>query len=271
MRSRRKQLSQQACPLSNPKIDIIPENDHLVGVCFCEYCKCGKHICTKNRHRTSQYLSDSFSTSYSRQYQRMKFDTPYIVHPTPYQPNTQKMDFVTTNSAHFPAYPAKPVERRKPASQIRSKTSLFSTTAYNYHYPNWGKQEINYEKGWHAPVRSTEIPFRGETSYSRQFLKLDLKKAKDLDPKKFTACQTKISISPKAEFNPRTTYNELMVDYSKNKMNTHVRIEVPKPVFTPSTPNQYITSMDRSYKPSTASYIDPRKMKLRLMSRGSVS
>lgn len=261
----------RACPLNNPDIDIIPENNHLVGICLCQFCNCGKHICPKNRHLTAKYLADSFDTSYSRHFQRANFDVPYHIHPIKYRPNRQKMDFTTTNSLQYKNPKARPPHLSTESSSAPLKTSLLTTTAYSYHYPNWGKQKVNYEKGWHAPVRSVEIPFRGDSSYSREYLKIDLKKVTNFDPKKFSACQSHISISPKGSFNPHTTYSEKMRDYSKTRLNTHIKVSSPKVISTPATVNHYITSSDRFFKPMSASSIDPRKLRIALLSRGSIS
>lgn len=271
MKQKKSRKLSNACPLDNPKLDIVPESSHLAGVCLCQFCKCGKHICTKDRHLQAQYLSDSFNTSYESHYTKMHFDVPYIVHPKPYHKNTQKMDFVTTNSIHYQPYSLQKEEKQKVNSFAPAKNTLLSTTAYSYYYPDWGKNEILYEKGWHAPVRSVEIPFRGETSYSKEFKKIDHSRVQSIDPKKFQACQSHISISPKDSFNPRTTYKEKMKDYSQTKMNTHVKVLTPKAHMTPAINNHYVTSTDRFFKPSTNSYIDPRKLRLSLLSRSSIS
>ena len=159
MKLKRHKRSNTECPLNNPNIGIIPENDHLVGNCLCQFCKCGNHICPKNRHLKNQYLSDSFQTSYSRHFKKACFDVPYKVHPIPYRPNTKKMDFTTTNSIEYKPYPVSTPNAKPGSSYSPIKTSLFSTTAYSYDFPNWGIHKINYEKGWHAPVRSTESHF----------------------------------------------------------------------------------------------------------------
>ena len=270
MKSKRLKIT-KACPLNNDSIDIVPENNHLVGICLCQFCTCGKHICTKNRHHTSKYLSDSFSTKYKLDYQKANFDVPYIVHPKPYHPNTQKMDFQTTNSLEFKIPKSLGSKPKSGDNFSQAKQILFSTTSHNYDYPNWGKNDINYEKEWHRPVRSIEIPFRGESSYSRQFKKQDLDKAKNVDPKKFSACQSKISITPKGSFNPRTTYNEKMHDYSKTNLNTHIKVMTPKAKITKATMNHFRTSSERFYNASRASSIDPRSLRITLLSRSSVS
>ena len=259
------------CPLTNPNIDIIPENNHLVGICLCQFCTCGKHICPKNRHLSSHYLHDSFDTSYSRSFRKTVTEAPYKPRAIKYKPNRQKMDFATTNSINY--QPRAPIVKQVPlgSSYSPAKTTLLSTTAYSYYYPDWGKQKINYEKVWHAPVRSVDIPFRGETSYSREYSKIDLNKVTNFDPKKFAACQSHISISPKAAFNPHTTYSEKMQDYSHTRLNTHVKVKSPMAVATPATATHYQTSTERFFKPTSASYLDPRKVRLSLLSRGSIS
>jgi hypothetical protein len=180
------------------------------------------------------------------------------------------MDFITTNSIQFKSPKQLELKTRPSESFAQAKTALLKTTSHNYHYPDWGKNEINYEKGWHPPVRSVEIPFRGQTSYSRQFIKLDLEKAKNADPKKFSACQSKISITPKGSFNPRTTYKEKMHDYSKTNLNTHIKVTTPKAKITKATPNHFRTSSDRFYNSSRSSSIDPRSLRLTLLSRSSI-
>lgn len=270
MKSKRLKVSKNTCPLENQSIDIVPENNHLVGLCLCQFCKCGKHICTKNRHLNAQYLSDSFNTSYSRDYKPSRFDVPYIVNPHPYRPNNQKMDFVTTNSVQYKSPTPIDTNLQQEPKTPKARNILIGTTTNSYYFPNWGKNEINYEKGWHPPVRSVEIPFRGETSYSRQFIKPDMEKSKNADPRKFSACQSKISITPKDSFNPRTTYKEKMHDYSKTNLNTHIKVLTPKAKVTRATPNHFRTSSDRFYSTRKTTNIDPRSMRLALLSRGSI-
>ena len=38
-----------ACPLGNPNLGIILENDHQVGICPCYLCSCGRHNCSPTR------------------------------------------------------------------------------------------------------------------------------------------------------------------------------------------------------------------------------
>ena len=155
----RKKAQPNTCPLSDPNLGIIPENDHRVGLCLCRFCTCNTHICKANKP-PGPYLSSTFSTKYKREYRSKDFDVSLRGEPQRYTPNTQKMDFVTSNSQFYS--PIKPEKRKMtPTIPRRTQRELLERTSYANDYPNWGPYMVVREKTWHPPVRLTDIPFSG--------------------------------------------------------------------------------------------------------------
>ena len=142
-------LKQQAknnknqCPLSDPSIGIISENDHRVGLCLCRYCDCGTHKCYKET--INFYPKSTFSTKYQHDYQKNQFDVPLKVEQTRYRPNTAKMDLTTTNQIEYKQCPPTP-EVSKSISLSPHKKEITKITAYASDYPDWGPIKVNYEK-----------------------------------------------------------------------------------------------------------------------------
>ena len=78
----------KSCPLGDPEIGIITENDHRVGLCLCKYCICGKHLCPSLPPRS--YLP--YRSNYQVNYSPKKFDKPLRMPRTLYKRNALKMD-----------------------------------------------------------------------------------------------------------------------------------------------------------------------------------
>ena len=120
------------CPLSDPSVGIVSENDHKVGLCLCRYCDCGEHNCPV-LDKNEIYLKSSFKSIYQQEYKKASFDSPLKPQQKLYRPNNMKMDLQTTN-------------------QIEYK-------------PN----RISPKKNEERPIESNKATFRGYSQYVNDF------------------------------------------------------------------------------------------------------
>lgn len=125
------------CPLSDPEIGIISENDHRVGNCLCEHCTCGIHRCPYYKPRS--YLP--YVSNYRANYSPKPFDRPLKQPEKSYIPSQQKMDLNTTNHTDFVAYSLPNKILKKPVRQTR-RLEMVSKSAYNSDFANWGAYSI---------------------------------------------------------------------------------------------------------------------------------
>ena len=95
------------CPVSDPSLRIISENDHRVGMCICKFCECGQHICP-NPLIKELYPSSTFTSKYKADYKKGDFDLPLKPEPKAYRPSTFKMDLRTTNQEDFKPFSVSP-------------------------------------------------------------------------------------------------------------------------------------------------------------------
>jgi hypothetical protein len=258
--------SKEECPLSDPSIGIISENDHRVGLCLCRYCECGSHQCS--RFSDNICPRSSFSTKYQHDYQKNAFDVPLRIESRLYKPNTAKMDLTTTNQIEYQARAPTP-EVTKPFSISPNKQDISKITAYASDYPDWGPVKVNHEKRWHPPVRSVEIPFQGKSSYKGHFTdfqqaQVDMYKS---DITQFKAFGSKFSLAPKEKFNTTTTYSEKMKDFSGNDLNSKVVTRAAPLTPTPAMTNHFKTTFQDCFKHAPPASKDPRQIRFNLQSQ----
>jgi len=259
----------RTCPLSDPSIGIVSENDHKVGLCLCRFCTCSKHVCPYLEH-SDLYLKSAFKSTYSNEFKKSGFDKPIRVEPKLYQPNKQKMDLTTTNNAEYKPFSVPPQEQKGVRYSKPKPFTVSGESSYSNQFPNWGPYYVNYEKRWHPPVRSTELRFQGDSSYRNSFLSLSQEQIKHTKTNfsTFSALGSKFSLGPKVGMDAKTTYAEKMQNYNGTNLNYRVKVKAPK-VNNPSTPKDHFkTSTGNFFKTFTPQTKDPRMFRHQLMSRG---
>jgi STOP protein len=258
------------CPLSDPSIDIVPTNYHLVGNCLCSFCTCGKHLCPRMNIK-DPYPKGTFTTKYMSEYKNIKFDVPVKPEPKLYYPNKQKMDLLTSNQDDYKSLKLKPTSPIKPNDYTSpKKPSLSNITANSYNFPNWGANNIGHEKRWDPPLRTTELPFKGQSSYGRSYspvLPADTMPYQT-DYSKSTPYQTRLSLGPKARLDDRTTYSEKMKDFSSTQFNARIKVKPAKAEAFHASPSHFSTTANAFYKVPDPK-IDPRQLRILLQSRGN--
>lgn len=266
---RLKQSKKRQCPLYDPNIGIISENDHRVGLCLCRFCDCGEHTCSKNVNPNAK---STFNTKYMIDYKESQFDVPLKTEPKRYRPNTAKMDLVTTNQIEFQKrVPTPEVSRTISASPYRG--DLAKVTAYSSDYPDWGPVSVSREKTWHPPVRSVDLEFRGHSSYKKAFKsfeksKIDLYKT---EISTLNAFHSKFSLAPKERLSMQTTYSEKMKNFSGEGLNGRVIVKATPMTPVPATNGHFTTTFQDSFKPSTPECKDPRRLRYTFQSQNSRS
>lgn len=254
------------CPLSDPSIGIISENDHKVGLCLCKYCDCGLHKCSSRY--SNLYPKSAYSSKYQHDYQRSQFDVPLKADPKLYIRNTAKMDLTTTNQVEY--------QRRAPTPEVSrsftlspQKKEIAKITAYASDYPDWGPTLVNHEKTWHPPVRSVDLTFAGKSSYKGQFHEFDQSQI-DLYRTEITQANpsgSTFALAPKDRLYDKTTYSEKMKDYSTSGLNSIVCVRASPMTPTPATPVHFRTTFQEHYKSHTPVSKDPRQLRHNMQSQ----
>ena len=289
----------RVCPLNDPSIGIISENDHRVGLCLCRFCDCGNHKCSKNVNPNAR---STFNTNYMLDHKPVEnYSKDLINNSQPkaesnkssssmtskpesnlyksimsplrperklYHPNTSKMDLLTTNQIEYQKrIPTPEVTRISSASPYRSEACKIS--AYAADYPDWGPVKVSREKNWHPPVRSVDLSFVGCSSYKDKFqspdpVQVDMYKT---SYSTLAAFQSKFSLAPKDKMNGKTTYAEKMKDFGGNGLNSRVVVR-PAPMTPSFNGNKnFTTTFKDSFKPATPSSKDPRRLRYGLMEK----
>ena len=251
--------------MSDPSIGIISENDHRVGLCLCKFCECGEHNCP-NPLVKGMYPHSTFTSKYQADYQRASFDLSLKTEHKVYMPNTQKMDLRTTNQEDFKPFSVSPKKRSPHQFPQSNNFGSPMRSAYSSEFVNWGPNNIQVEKRFQPPLRSQEIPFRGESSYQKSFA--------DIDPRRIELYKTNIAdigavnstiaLGPKEPQKLQTTYGEQMLDFSKSGLNKIIRVSGEVNGLFPSCPPHFQTTSQNFYQNKLPESKDPRKVRLAL-------
>ena len=161
-----------SCPLSNPDLGIVSEQDHFNNQCICHLCTCQRHLCPNNR--TKFQLQSTFVSHYKRQFARFKTPAPPQRPPTlQHRPTTQKMDLTTTNMELYKhtGSDAKLARARAPErpKTTRSCPRFVGQSQYKNDFLNWGPHYPATTKRPVHPVHAPDLQFRPQTTYTDQF------------------------------------------------------------------------------------------------------
>ena len=257
--------SRDNCPVSDPSLGIISENDHRVGLCLCKFCECGEHTCP-NPLIKGLYPHSTFTSKYQSDYQRGSFDVPLKSEPKVYMPNTLKMDFRTTHQEDFKPFSVSPKKRSPHEFPQTNQIGLPMRSAYSSEFVDWGPNNIQVEKRFQPLLRSQEIPFRGQSSYQNSF--------RDIDPRKIDLYKTNIAdigavnstiaLGPREPQKMQTTYGEKMQDFSKSGLNKIIKVNGEVNGLFPSCAPHFQTTSQNFYQNKLPESKDPRKVRLAL-------
>ena len=146
------------CVLLDPEVGIICENDHKVGLCLCQFCSCGQHVCPAQSFRPALPTRSLYRTEFVPKRVTL---TPKAAPPLRVR-RSHKMDLATTHSQDFVPH-AVSAHPRRVAPTLSQTLPMVTSSSYSREYKDWGTSPVQVEKHWHPPVHS--IPFAGESSY----------------------------------------------------------------------------------------------------------
>ena len=234
-----------------------------------------KELNNNSRTKPESLKSSSSAVSKSESVAYKSMMSPLKPEQKLYRPNTSKMDLVTTNQVEYQKrVPTPEVTRVSPASPFRSESNKI--TAYAADYPDWGPVRVSREKTWHPPVRSVDLSFIGSSSYKDKFqspdpAQVDMYKTSYTT---FSAFQSKFSLAPKDKCAGNTTYGEKMKNFNEPALNSRVVVRPAPMTPTPATNSHFLTTFKDSFKPTTPTLKDPRRLRYGLMEKrrnGSVN
>ena len=217
--------AKEFCPVSDPDLGLISENDHRVGLCICRFCTCSEHICPSVMPR-EPYLKSTLYSKYQDEYKKKPFDSNLCPSGRRYYPNTQRMELKTTagNDYTLKELPKRVKKEERPSPV---KTRLNNITSKGNDYPNWGITGSLIEKTWHPPVRSTEIPFYGSSSYRDNYTTASVSTLGfSMDNYSgFSANLDTIPLGTSGVWDKKTTYKSSMKDFSRQQLSQRVRVK----------------------------------------------
>lgn len=259
-------FKKRTCPLSDPSIGIVSENDHKVGLCLCRFCDCGEHTCPLlSKHEI--YPKSAFRSSYMKDFQKSSFDSPLKPQQKLFRPNTHKMDLTTSHQVDYRPISISPVKKEE-VHYDNNKPKFMAGSQYANDFPNWGGNTVTHEKRWYAPLRSTEIPFGGKSTYKETYITHDPESIEKFhtDISQLKASKSNISFAPKDKFDGQTTYAHNMRDYSHNGLNSKVIVVAQKPIDA-KAPQIHFKTTNSNYFTRPRNHPNPRLYKLQLISR----
>ena len=261
---KRPQDNNVKCPLDDPNLGIISENDHKVGLCICQFCTCSSHICPSNKLQNA-YPRSVYKTKYNIDFKFPQVDVPLRQEPKKYVPNQQPMDLRTTNQLEYQPYKLQ-INKSKSARSVTPSMKLNSATTYNKEFPNWGPHEVDHYKRYQPPLRSTELPFQEHSTYKNSFKNIESDKVKlyKTDIRNLSAYGSKFSLGPKDVKYDETTHNREFQDYSRSNLTSRVLVKQNLKEPLNAAKMHFITSNQRTYVESTHNLKDPRLTKLKL-------
>lgn len=136
-------------------------------------------------------------------------------------------------------------------------------------FPNWGKQKVNIEKRWDPPVRSTELPFKGNSSYRKSYQPSSKQEIEALktDFTTTSAFMTSFSLAPRDKLMDTTTYSDTMKEYPQTILNTQIKVIPHKFHSKKAIPGVYRTTSNSFYDAKVPDNKDPRQIKYALLSK----
>lgn len=191
------------------------------------------------------YPRENFKTKYMSEFKTLDIYSPVKPEPKLYRKNKRPMDLTTSNKEDYKSFKVKPESPILPNNfTYPSKPVISVATANSYNYPDWGTRTVKHEKRWHPPVRTTELPFKGGSSYTNSYSPVKKNEADKFytDYTKSTAYSTSFALGPKMALDDRTTYSEKMRNYSGTGLNARVKVRPPKAQHVLASPSNFFTT-----------------------------
>ena len=223
---------EETCPLADPDVGIVSENDHKVGACLCALCTCGTHICPGRLVPSRQ---SSFVTSYKQAFPAYKSAGVQVKCPStsPYRPNHWKFEGETCMQRDFRRYDTPEREKKQTRSVSPMLTHSVSYSSYQRDFPNWGPTGVPTKFQPSLPVHNNEMRFQGTSTYDEHFLPRGDQPRKPAEPKlRQKGLQTIVQLPDSTTFAMGTTSRRDYTDpMGYKKLNK--RVKAPPEEFIP--------------------------------------
>lgn len=125
----------------------------------------------------------------------------------------------------------------------------------------------SYEKRYHPPVYSQDIPFRGKSSYRQNYTTFSNDSTELYKTNLAKSYIATIQIAPKDKLNDATTYNQSMKDYSNLGLNSRILVKPREYERPKSVQGHFRTTSASVFKEKTSATKDPRQLRIALMSK----
>lgn len=191
------------------------------------------------------YPRENFKTKYMAEFKTQDLYNPVKIEPKLYRKNKRPMELTTSNKEDYKTCPVNPESPIYPNNfSYPTRPVLATNTANSYNYPDWGARTVSHEKRWHPPVRTTELPFKGKSSYRKSYSPVKKNEADKFftDYTKSTAYGTSFALGPKMGLDDRTTYSDKMRNYSGTGLNARIRVKAPKAQKILASPSNFYTT-----------------------------
>ncbi|CAG9325803.1 unnamed protein product [Blepharisma stoltei] len=261
------------CPLSDPSIGVISENDHRVGLCLCPLCTCGKHKCP-GPISIEPYPKSMFNTQYTDNFHKHK-----PARPAPFKSinnfySNQLIDFETTSEQFFKPIVTQPVlslpaYRPNPPPQM----GLSGLTSYSSNFPSWGTGGVYYVKQAHIRHTNDSLPLANKTSYTEGFRALDEEELKMAKKANQDLSAFRASVGMKCgsmQAVKESVTKRDFVDWSKKNLMERAPRPVDNILKQHITGDHFVTSARNDFKQYDSS-IDHRNLRKRLEREGIIT
>lgn len=142
------------CPLDNPELPIVTENEHKLGHCYCHHCKCKLHVCPGERAKVRTASSGWFS-QYKQEFRKKvaKRDHPFVaIRYSPIQKGEWKDTLKSVSQLAYNPFSPTKQESCKP-KQTSTPSKFTAKTSYEHDYINFKAEKVKSV----SPIR----PYRG--------------------------------------------------------------------------------------------------------------
>lgn len=158
----------QVCPLTDPDIGPVSDNDHKLGLCMCSRCTCGSHVCPFPRFSLKRNPRSVYKSTYRSQFrsQRASKSIP-VIRQGQLSIVKAKMDLETVSRSYYKPYELQHSVLERPSTSKPSMKFL-ARSNYSINYPDWGPVEA-LDNSPQRVFRSSELKFNSKSTYAAEF------------------------------------------------------------------------------------------------------
>lgn len=158
------------CPLLNPKLPPISENEHNIHSCFCYMCICGKHACPGDYHLASVCPSNHFKTNYKIYFKKPVLSKVALCRREDHyiKPKGSSENKSISQSSYIPHF----IEPEVKGIVEVSKGTPFKfrgNSVYHSEYPNWGVRETELPIMQRNKIKVNDLKGHNQSQYQEAY------------------------------------------------------------------------------------------------------